>query len=275
MQHLKEKWLKLLAYYYAFFGVMVCGLYFITNQPNSSASLTITSTAAVIGLISIIYNLVVIRIVKKFNLWIAYIFGFVLVILASNAVIEGSSQSSLIIYFAINLCIISIASVAYGYTAGIATVTVAGVFYLMEVSGSLRATALGVRGDGIIYAVEVVGILLLMFLFRNHYVKDSDGTPSNYIERYFVDNEVVKLLTDSITDGVMILDSKGVIKSLNPGAALIFGQPQKDIIDLSYKSVLKLKTLDGKTIPDEQQPVQLVLSGKKTINQELSLQLKD
>jgi signal transduction histidine kinase len=281
MQYISEKWLRLFNACYvlvcfALFGVY---LYFAYQQQTllieNVPQLGISVATASFALLCILYNLLLLRIIKRSNIWLAYLISFAMFAITWSAATEVAlNTSSMSIFLGVNV-ILALMSVSFGPVAALALLGVVGVFFAMSVSGSTTRPPYGIVTEISLVVLRVIGVTTLLFLLRNRYHTQNEASQSNYIERYFVRNEVVKLLTDSITDGILILDSKGVIKAINPGAALIFAQPQKDITDLSYKSVLKLKTIDGKDIPDGQQPVQQALSGKKTINQELSLQLKD
>jgi PAS domain S-box-containing protein len=235
----------------------------------------VSVASAAFALICLIYNLVMLRPIKKNNVWLAYLISFALFAITWGAATEiALSSPFLAVFLGINI-LIGLLSVSFGPVVALAYLGVVGVFFAMSISGSTAPAPYGLLIEAAMVIVRVVGVTILLFILRNRYHTQDEVSQDNYIERYFVKNEVVKLLTDSITDGVLIVDSKGVIKSINPGAALIFGQPQKDITDLSYKSVLKIKTMEGKDIPEAKQPVQLALSGKKAVNQEVTLQLKD
>jgi len=145
----------------------------------------------------------------------------------------------------------------------------------MTVAGTTTPTLLGIVGDSIGMIVRVLGTVGLLYVFRNKYITDGKQNPENYIERYFVKNEVVKLLTDSISDGVIIIDQTGIIKSINPGAGRMLGMDRKDMIDLDYHSILKLQTLQHKELDATTEPVASTLKQTKPTSQELILILHD
>lgn len=237
--------------------------------------LGVSVASAAFSLICLLYNVTLLRLIKKNNVWLAYLISFALFAITWSAAAEIAVNGPAMVFFLAANIILAFLSVNFGPVAALALLGVIGVFFAMSVSGSTTPAPYGLVVEAAMVIIRVVGVTILLFLLRNRYHTQGEASEGNYVERYFVKNEVVKLLTDSITDGVIIVDSKGVIRSINPGAALILGQPQKDITDLSYKSVLKLKTIDGKDIPEGQLPVELALSGKKAINQEFTLQLKE
>lgn len=281
MQYISEKWLKIFNACYVVLSAAMFGVYLyyayqqqtpiIENVPLFGASVA----SAAFALICLAYNLILLRIIKKNNVWLAYLISFALFAITWSAAAEVAVRGPAMVFFLGANIVLALLSVSFGPVVALALLGVIGVFFAMSVSGSTTPAPYGLLIEAAMVIIRVVGVTILLFLLRNRYHTQDEVSQDNYIERYFVKNEVVKLLTDSITDGVLIVDSKGVIKSINPGAALIFGQPQKDITDLSYKSVLKIKTMDGKDIPETEQPVQLALSGKKAVNQEVTLQLKD
>lgn len=73
---------------------------------------------------------------------------------------------------------------------------------------------------------------------------------------------------NAIADGVIALDSKGVIELINPAAQQIIGWRRQDALGLDYKSVLKLlDSKDQEPLPHED-PVAQALSTNKSARSE-------
>jgi PAS domain S-box-containing protein len=72
----------------------------------------------------------------------------------------------------------------------------------------------------------------------------------------------------AINDGVVSVDSQGVIQLINPAAQRIIGWGQEDAVSLSYKSVVKLNGKDDKPITEAEDPVAKVLSSGQEVHSE-------
>lgn len=73
---------------------------------------------------------------------------------------------------------------------------------------------------------------------------------------------------NAINDGVVSVDSQGVIQLINPAAQRIIGWGQDDAVGLSYKSVVKLNNPDDKPIQPAEDPVAIVLATNKEVHSE-------
>ncbi|MGB3023741.1 MAG: ATP-binding protein [Candidatus Saccharimonadales bacterium] len=69
----------------------------------------------------------------------------------------------------------------------------------------------------------------------------------------------------SIADGVVVVDSRGVISMMNPAAYELAGWHEGDAIKLDYRSVIKLADTKNISLEDASDPVQQVLAGNETI----------
>jgi len=134
---------------------------------------------------------------------------------------------------------------------------------------------MGIKGDVLSMTIRVVGVAGLLYWLKDKYNTVGPTRQDNYIERYFVKSEVVTLLTDSLTDGVLIIDKDENIKSINPVALGLLGLDQKDVLDLNYRSILKLLTLEHEKIKSEDELVAKALKNHESTKQELILVVKD
>lgn len=72
----------------------------------------------------------------------------------------------------------------------------------------------------------------------------------------------------AINDGVVSVDTKGVIQLINPAAQRIIGWGQNDAVGLSYKSVVKLNDKTDKPIAPADDPVAKVLATNQEVHSE-------
>lgn len=69
-----------------------------------------------------------------------------------------------------------------------------------------------------------------------------------------------EIVINAIGDGVVAIDSKGIIQLINPAAQQILGWGKQDALMLSYKSILKLTDENGNEVPPTIDPIQQVLN---------------
>ncbi len=259
MQYINEKWLRLFNYYYLFSMVVMATVYmyfaveqrsiFVTGRDMYGMSIA-TGVFAVLG---VLYNGLILRYVRRTNIWLAYLLSFVFFSLTYNAASEASLEHTSSYIFLIHNIFIAFGATTFGPTIALLVLAIVGVVFAMTVSGTTTPTLMGMAGDAITVFARVIGVAILLIWLKDKYQTVGPTKRDNYIERYFVRNEVVKLLTDSIGDGIIIIDQKGNIKSINPGALRLLGKDEKDVLDLDYRSVLKFQSLDHEKLqPDDE-----------------------
>lgn len=78
---------------------------------------------------------------------------------------------------------------------------------------------------------------------------------------------LAELALDTIADGVIIIDSKGVIKYANPAAAAMSGyDAPANIIGLDYQLVIKLENTEGAPVPAEENKLAQALRHNQAIS---------
>lgn len=84
-----------------------------------------------------------------------------------------------------------------------------------------------------------------------------------------------EIVINSIADGVVAIDTKGIIQLINPAAQAMLGWQKQDAIGLDYRSIIKLADDKGVTIQDELSPIrQVLIVNKPVTDNNLSLTTK-
>jgi PAS domain S-box-containing protein len=73
------------------------------------------------------------------------------------------------------------------------------------------------------------------------------------------------IILNSIDDGVVLIESNGVIQLFNPGAAAITGWPADEATDIDWRTVLKLVNDKGEAFADDVSPIQKAFQSDQTI----------
>ncbi len=74
-----------------------------------------------------------------------------------------------------------------------------------------------------------------------------------------------EIITNAIADGVIMIDTKGVIQLINPAALRIIGWGNEDAIGLDYRSVLKIIDSANKIVEGNLDPIQQCLSTRQSV----------
>jgi PAS domain S-box-containing protein len=84
-----------------------------------------------------------------------------------------------------------------------------------------------------------------------------------------------EIVINAIGDGVIAVDSVGVIQLMNPAAQAILGWGKQDALMLNYKSVLQLLDANNKELDPSQDPIAQVLNTNQQVRSKtLTLQTK-
>ena len=73
------------------------------------------------------------------------------------------------------------------------------------------------------------------------------------------------IIINSIDDGVILIDAENIVHVFNPGASLMTGWAQNEVVGLDYRSILKFVDSKGMSLDDSQHPFQKVLSTGKAL----------
>ena len=83
------------------------------------------------------------------------------------------------------------------------------------------------------------------------------------------------VIINSIADGVVVIDNRGIIQLINPAAQNMLGWPNRDAVGLDYRSVVKLTDSAGSQVADDLSPIhQVMASNKSATNNDLILVTK-
>ncbi len=113
----------------------------------------------------------------------------------------------------------------------------------------------------------------LIWHHKSHPDREQDRAYNELVRELSQVANKSEIVINAIADGVIAVDSQGVIQLINPAAQKIIGWGKQDALKLDYKSVLKL--IDKKEMPvsAEEDPVQKVLqTNASVVNNDLTLE---
>lgn len=117
----------------------------------------------------------------------------------------------------------------------------------------------------------VVGLLIviagLLVVIRSLYSRHRTGKSGQQVLADDLQDEKLRsgIILNSIDDGVVLADEKGMIRLFNPAAATITGWPTDEAMGIEWDSVIKLVNDKGEPYPPEANPFALIMSSTTPI----------
>lgn len=109
-----------------------------------------------------------------------------------------------------------------------------------------------------------VTIIVPIFIWRfKRKIKENTQISTGSIEAEKIRSNVI---LNSIADGVLVVDSKGVIRAFNPPASRLTGWEVNEAIGVDYRSVIRLLDDKGESYTEASHPISRVFMSGKPIN---------
>jgi signal transduction histidine kinase len=256
MNHVNRSWLRrfqfaLLAADVFVLGMYIYGLVSGTVVPmhevdamragHTSTSPTMGVTVVIAGLAAfhMLYVGTIVWWLDKKQTWLAHAVGILSV--GVMLVLLANSDSSMHLVHHFILMIFVFCSAMVGTL--VAGIVVALAFAFLIVT-SLSSTHLTSDPSGhviemILVNLSAISAMVGWFIFGKRYVQKVDPKALESLKR-LVDRErtTVGLILESITDGVMIIDPKGVVQVLNASSVKMLGWTKEEAQNLQYTSLL-------------------------------------
>ena len=137
----------------------------------------------------------------------------------------------------------------------------------------LLATGLEAGGAAVATLLVIEAPLLVSFIIWHNKRSGTDTQAVDALQQQLSQVATKSdIIINSIADGVIVVDTQGIIQLLNPAAQTMIGWPNRDAIGLDYRSVIKLTDGAGNPVPDELSPLrQVMVSSKSVTNNDLTL----
>lgn len=243
MQHVPKRWLSILAYILVGLDVLVVagyiGINHMAEDPGRYSQWGLTSLILVMSLVHAGYVLLIYPFLRKKLEWIAAVISntFFLVIFA--AIIETSEYHNLV--YRIGYAVMIFASATAGPFTPMGAVILTWVFLLYTYFGTLMTPInnFSFRFEiAMDISVTVAGLLGWLF-FKKYYLRNDTkevAALSNLLQQEQLKSSVI---LESITDGVLVVNTQGTVQVLNQSAAQMFGWTKEEALKLDYRSLLK------------------------------------
>lgn len=245
-------------------SVVILALYFwafFADVTSISAALLVTDMSAIFAGISLLIGIIsYFWAPKKFVFWGSYVVFLLLSATSAMLVLETGGTASPFIALWMAVSIFAGVFGAFGLLPLFIAIT--GYLILQFTSGILTREA--------IVAVVLAGELPLAisFLIWHQKTAGDDSSDRAYRELATELSQVAgkaEVVINAIADGVVALNSQGVIQLINPAAQQIIGWGKQDALALDYKSVLKLVDKDDNELTPANDPVSQTLATNKEV----------
>lgn len=238
MQHVKPSWLRIFNYALICMTAVLFAVSFLFEQLGVSeatkAHWGITSSILIMGAIHAVYVLVIYPFFYKKYTWITNLIPIVIYAFLFAGIIDTSGNTNLIyrLGYAVLVFFMGLNGPFAPMLAVILTWTVL-VFSLVGLTTPTKATiGFNLVIDLVVTAAGIAG----WYVFKRWYVSgESTKLVSMLEQEQFKSNTII----ESISDGVMIVNTKGTVQTLNNSAAAMLGWSREEAIHLDYKTLIQ------------------------------------
>jgi PAS domain S-box-containing protein len=247
-------------------ALIVLALYgwaFISDARSIGSALLVSDVAAIAAGVSFVFGLASYLWAPQKFLFQSALAGFYLLATTSAILIlnTGGTSSPFIALW----MILSIFAGVFG-ALGLLPLFIAITTYLvLEFIG-------GTLGREAILAIVLGGELPLIASYVIWHIKNESGDDNRaYRELASELSQVAgkaEVVINAIADGVIALDSQGIIQLINPAAQRLIGWGKQDALSLNYKSVLKLIDKEGNELTPAIDPVVQALANNQQVKSE-------
>ncbi|HUP26443.1 MAG TPA: ATP-binding protein [Candidatus Limnocylindrales bacterium] len=217
----------------------------------------------VLGAIQVIYGLVFFKRQAQTNIWVAGLLSSMVLSLITISLVHNSGQlhSTLLICWGVQMAFSGI----FGLYTVVGFDFLFTFYYVIVATGqsaqnALEPTALGaVAGTYIISAISYA-------VFKRLYVGSESKRVTQLTGQLRNKQQQAEILMQSISDGIIVIDTEGKISLLNPAAGKMVGWAVDEAMGIDVNLVVKLLQEDGKDLPADQDPFKQVLQTSQQSN---------
>ena len=240
MQHVKIKWLRILNYGMVGASAMLLITYVLFEQLGVSQATKdrwgITPLVLGLALIHAVYVIITDRLFMKRWPWLVTIMSLLIYGVLHSTIIETSGNTNIL--YRITFSIVVFFSGMLGLYPPVTIVLVVWLILGLTVNGIVSPTNASLTFNIIVDSFLTVAGLSGWAYFRKYYVLSSDKEKMKLVETIEEEQLKSSAILESITDGVMVINTSGTIQLLNKSAAEMLGWGRDEALNLNYTTVL-------------------------------------
>lgn len=273
MQAVNEKWY--IAYRWGSLAVaaavlLLMGISWIAHDLLPfGKELHFTYFSAALAFVQIVYGAAFYdRIANKKGHWEAMIIMAIIQAMTVFSVIQstGQMESPFMVWW-VAIGLMSGMFGIYG-TAGTAFLTV--IYFISVTTNTDGATNYTPLSIGILGGLIAVSVASQLF-WRRMYTDQETARVANLTGQLKANQQQSEILVQALTDGVILLDTEGLISLINPSAATMTGWAVEDALGTDYRSVISMKNEDGSELTAEDNPLTRIFETRAATTKILQL----
>lgn len=250
---------------------LILALYFwayVTPVPSINGSLLVSDMAAIVAGVAMLSSFIsYLWAPQQYAFWGSFISYIALCGLAAILILDTGGVSSPFIAL---WMLVSVFAGVFGWY-GLVPLLVASLGYM-----ALQSSQGLLSRDAIVTIALMAELPLIASYLIWHREKPGEGSGEKAYRRLATELSQVanksEVVINAIADGVVALNSQGIIQLINPAAQQIIGWGKQDALTLDYKSVLQLLDKNGHDIEPSGDPIaQVLATNKQVVSSDLGL----
>jgi signal transduction histidine kinase len=260
-------WAIMLLFNMAVAGLWVAGL-FVPAEADLANSFGANGTSMVLASLNLAYLLIGYWFMIRRSEPFAALIGS---LLTSFTILHGIAQtdpgSTAFLYVGMWV-IITFMSGAYGLPVLFGSLILAFVYVMMRTNFlSLEVSLV----SSILIASKCTAALLAHFFWRSRFTSVDAQRVDKLSGMLKSNQQQAEILTQSLADGIIVINTEGKISLMNPVAAGMTEWPTEEALGLDVGTVVKLKQEDGKDLEPGTSPFETVM--QQRASQSVTLQI--
>lgn len=252
------RWVRLTFIAYSLHFLVAYGLFAFVLGKGTDGSGAYIPLIALIVVIQLIYEAVAQARLFERSPWVTTTISFAFALLQTVIAIQITTSLQGSPYYA------GIAFLAF--MAGALSAYIApGIIFLLLIGLAMRVAGLQTNPgsltiDSALTGLTILSSLLGYLFWRRYYVSPDESKSRGLSSKLHQEQLKSNLIIDSIDDGVVLIDAKKTIQLFNPAAQTMTGWKGNEVINLEYRSVLKLIDDKGNAYTEDKDPFNQVFN---------------
>ncbi len=271
LEHVPKFWYRLHYIVLTAVNALLLGGYLFTRFTDNTQladKYGLNDALLVLAGINLLYLLIVYWFVARVSLTLATFAASFMIVLPLLDVMD-QTNSGLLIYLVTWLGVGFLEGM-YGIPILIGTLLVTFIYLLMEIQFDIA----NLTSHYTILLISAVVVLIIAYFFwRNKFITESSRQVNKLSGMLKSNEQQSEILVQSITDGIIAVDTQGKITLINNAASQLTGWPVAEALGLDVRPVLKLvqDTKSGAVIPESEHPFNSVITRQQQVKETLQL----
>jgi signal transduction histidine kinase len=276
MHHVSSTWHRLywaLMLVGSFVFVVAYGLFrFTPGLQHYGSTFAVSGTLAILAGAQIVYSLSISRLVGKRGETLATFVASMLFLLIILGGLTGTGLTNNAMPYVIGWYLIGLFSGIYGLPIALASIFLTAAYTLTQ--SHFVIGHIGTVGFALIGGNTILSVASYIF-WRRRYDDVQSKTVSQLSTMLRSNQQQSEILIQSISDGLIVINTEGKITLMNPAAATMTEWPVSEASSVDVRLVVKLHKEHGEDIAPQDDPFVLVLNKKQRLSQTVQLTGRD